>query len=87
MEAAELQGKNKDGHAQRELLKILGLVPGLSLIKRLPAMAAAPVKPTSENSKVSVFRSVNGTTVVNDKGSSFLTNSRGWGSLIKGLVK
>ncbi len=46
-------------------MKILGLMPGLSLLRGLPAMAALPVKPTSENTKVSVFRSVNGTTVEN----------------------
>lgn len=52
-------------YTRRELLKILALAPGLSLFKRLPAMASPPVKPVSENAQATIYRSINGTPVQN----------------------
>ncbi len=48
-------------YTRRELLQFLSLIPGLSLINCIPARAASTVKPTSDYTKVSIFRSVNGT--------------------------
>jgi hypothetical protein len=50
---------------RRELLKIIGLIPGLTILKNLPAMAALPVKPRSKCERVSIYRSINGTPVEN----------------------
>jgi len=50
---------------RRELIKILGIVPGLSLLKSLPAMATPLVKPQSNDTKVSIYRSINGTPIDN----------------------
>jgi hypothetical protein len=51
--------------SRRELLKIMGLAPGFSLLKRLPAMAAPPVKPETTDPQVFICRSLNGLPVEN----------------------
>ena len=45
---------------RRQLLKILGLAPGLSLLGKLPGYAAPAVKPASKRHQASIYRSVNG---------------------------
>jgi hypothetical protein len=52
-------------YTRRELLKILGVLPGLPLLKGLAVMASWPVKPASGNPQAMIYRSINGTPAEN----------------------
>ena len=51
--------------SRRELLKIIGLIAGISSSMSISETAAMPVKPVSENAKIPIYRSVNGTPAEN----------------------